>query len=80
MAVRGLVSGRGPALLGRMSASEPFDGTCATSFLFYNALSRYACIFLRKSLIVFCMRQVMVIGPTPPGTGVITDAIGSTAS
>ena len=40
----------------------------------------YACIFLRKSLMVFCMRQVMVIGPTPPGTGVITDAIGSTAS
>ena len=26
MAIRGLVSGRGPALLGRMSASEPFDG------------------------------------------------------
>ena len=40
----------------------------------------YACIFLRKSLMVFCMRQVMVIGPTPPGTGVMTDAIGSTAS
>ena len=30
MAVRGPVSGRGPALLGRMSASEPFDGTRAT--------------------------------------------------
>ena len=50
------------------------------SSLLYRDLSRYACIFLRKSLMVFCMRQVMVIGPTPPGTGVITDAIGSTAS
>ena len=30
MAVRGLVSERGPALLGRMSDSEPFDGTRAT--------------------------------------------------
>ena len=32
MAVRGPVSGilRGPALLGRMSDSEPFDGTRAT--------------------------------------------------
>ena len=30
MAVRGPVSGRGPALLGRMSASEPFDGTRST--------------------------------------------------
>ena len=27
MAIRGLVSGRGPALLGRMSASEPFACT-----------------------------------------------------
>ena len=49
-----------------------FTGICAGLY--------YACIFLRKSLMVFCMRQVMVIGPTPPGTGVITDAIGSTAS
>ena len=30
MAVRGPVSERGPALLGRMSDSEPFDGTRAT--------------------------------------------------
>ena len=30
MAIRGHISGRGPALLGRMSASEPFDGTRAT--------------------------------------------------
>ncbi len=29
---------------------------------------------------VFSMRQVMVIGPTPPGTGVITDAFGSIAA
>lgn len=36
--------------------------------------------FLRKSSIVFSIRQVIVIGPTPPGTGVITDASGSTAS
>ena len=36
-------------------------------------------IFARNSLIVFSMRQVMVIGPTPPGTGVITEARGSTA-
>ena len=35
MAVRGPVSGilRGPALLGRMSDSEPFDGTRATAAL-----------------------------------------------
>ena len=26
---------------------------------------------------VFSIRQVMVIGPTPPGTGVMTDAIGN---
>ena len=31
MAIRGLVSGRGPALLGRMSASEPFACTWGPS-------------------------------------------------
>ena len=30
MAVRGLVGGGGPTIVGRMSASEPFDGTRAT--------------------------------------------------
>ena len=39
-----------------------------------------ATIFLRKHSMVFSMRQVMVIGPTPPGTGVITDAYGSIAA
>ena len=72
-----------------LSASQGFahafipsgvDSRGFPSSLLYRDLSRYACIFLRKSLMVFCMRQVMVIGPTPPGTGVITDAIGSTAS
>ena len=28
---------------------------------------------------VFSIRQQMVIGPTPPGTGVITEALGSMA-
>ena len=37
-------------------------------------------IFRRKLSMVFSMRQVMVIGPTPPGTGVITDAFGSIAA
>ena len=32
----------------------------------------------RKHWMVFSMRQQMVIGPTPPGTGVITEALGST--
>ena len=71
---------RGSPPLTRPRTAMPFGGTCAPSSLLYRDLSRYACIFLRKSLMVFCMRQVMVIGPTPPGTGVITDAIGSTAS
>ena len=31
-------------------------------------------------LYVFSMRQQMVIGPTPPGTGVMTDPLGSTDS
>ena len=34
----------------------------------------------RKHSMVFSMRQVMVIGPTPPGTGVMTDAFGSIAA
>ena len=34
----------------------------------------------RKQAMVFSIRQVMVMGPTPPGTGVMTDAFGSTAS
>ena len=46
--------------------------TCETEFFHFT--------FLRKSSIVFSIRQVIVIGPTPPGTGVITDASGSTAS
>ena len=43
-------------------------------------LSFFHFTFLRKSSIVFSIRHVIVIGPTPPGTGVITDASGSTAS
>ena len=30
----------------------------------------------RKHSIVFSIRQQIVIGPTPPGTGVMTDALG----
>ena len=35
-------------------------------------------ILTRKRSIVFSIRQAMVIGPTPPGTGVIAEAFGST--
>ena len=34
----------------------------------------------RKHSIVFSIRQQIVIGPTPPGTGVMTDALGSMAA
>ena len=44
MAVRGLVSGRGPALLGRMSASEPFDGTRATGGATFEDTNQLALI------------------------------------
>lgn len=37
-------------------------------------------IFARKHSMVFSIRQHMVIGPTPPGTGVMTEALGATAS
>ena len=43
-------------------------------------LTIYYRILRRKHSIVFSIRQVMVIGPTPPGTGVITEALGSTAA
>ena len=29
---------------------------------------------------VFCSSMVMVMGPTPPGTGVMAEAIGSTSA
>ena len=40
----------------------------------------YFSILRRKHSMVFSIRQQMVIGPTPPGTGVITDAFGSIAA
>jgi hypothetical protein len=47
---------------------------------FYIYIRDYFSIFLRKHSMVFSMRQQMVIGPTPPGTGVITEALGSIAA
>ena len=43
-------------------------------------ISDYAFILRRKHSMVFSIRQQMVIGPTPPGTGVITEAFGSIAA
>lgn len=42
--------------------------------------SAQACRLRRKHSTVFSIRQQMVIGPTPPGTGVITEARGATAA
>ena len=39
----------------------------------------YLFILFRKHSIVLRMSMVIVIGPTPPGTGVIAPAMGSTA-
>jgi hypothetical protein len=39
-----------------------------------------AATFLRKHSMVFSIRHVIVIGPTPPGTGVMTEALGSIAA
>ena len=52
----------------------------ARSFLISLIVNYLVAIFLRKHSIVFSMRHVMVIGPTPPGTGVITDALDSIAA
>ena len=62
---------------------EYFRDRCTLNRSFHGAPVSpvpYACIFLRKHSIVFSMRHVMVIGPTPPGTGVMTEAFGSTAA
>ena len=40
----------------------------------------YFATFLRNASIVFSIRQAIVIGPTPPGTFVISEAFGSQAS
>ena len=45
--------------------------------------SHYSLVFSilrRKHSTVFSIRQQMVMGPTPPGTGVMADALGSTAA
>ena len=52
----------------------------ARSFLISLTVNYLAAIFLMKHSMVFSIRQVIVIGPTPPGTGVITDALGSMAA
>ena len=65
-------SPRGRDLPSPSRALYAVSRTCETEFFHFT--------FLRKSSIVFSIRQVIVIGPTPPGTGVITDASGSTAS
>ena len=52
----------------------------ARSFIILLAINYLAAIFLMKHSMAFSIRQVMVIGPTPPGTGVMTDALGSIAA
>ena len=47
---------------------------------FITLTTGYFTCLRRKHSIVFSIRQAIVIGPTPPGTGVMTDAIGSTAA
>ena len=52
----------------------------ARSFMILLTVNYLAAIFLMKHSMVFSIRHVIVIGPTPPGTGVMTDALGSIAA
>ena len=64
--------GHGPYLIGML---VPTGKTRCQAFIIY-----FRPIRRRKHSIVFSIRQQIVIGPTPPGTGVMTEASGSTAA
>ncbi len=50
------------------------------SALYVNEKGFYRSIFRKKHSTVFSIKHAIVIGPTPPGTGVMSDAFGSTAA
>ena len=43
-----------------------------------NILLKLSFLFIKAALTVLCIKQAIVIGPTPPGTGVILSTISKT--
>ena len=58
----------------------PKNRSLLISFAEVTYGNSYLFILFRKHSIVLRMSMVIVIGPTPPGTGVIAPATGNTAS
>ena len=65
-------SGHGPYLIGMLVPNR--ENPIQAFIIYFRPIRR------RKHSIVFSIRQQIVIGPTPPGTGVMTEAFGSTAA
>lgn len=62
-------------------SDENEDESAQRNYLIKDALRTLVLIFLHSALIlltVFCKSEAMVIGPIPPGTGVMCAAIGAT--